>query len=508
MLPEEQTAIAGEDAARLAKGAGVLLGGRLVGRGLSFGVQIVLGRLLGPALFGLYAIGWNIFLLLGLLASLGLEHGVVRYGAPLWGADRAAARALARRALALTLLAAAAAALGLHLAAPGLAGLFGKPSLVAVLEGLAVGVLFLPLLRVAAAATRASQRMSFSVAVEDLGQPLLHLGLVALLFALGWRLAAAVWGAVASYLLAALLALLLLARLLRAAAVDAETRIPGRGELLRFSLPTATAGLLAVFVVWSDRLLVGYFLSAAETGIYQAASQVSILFHLLLSSFTGMFAPMIASLHHEGETARLGELFRVTTKWGLYVGLPAFVVIAGLPEDVLAALLGREFVAGAAPMVVLSTAQLVNLATGAVGMLLIMCGFQRRWLALSGTALVLNVLLNLVLIPRFGLLGAAVATLIAVAVLFVGGLAAVRRGLALWPYDRRYSKGLAAALVAAAGVAGVRLLVPEMPWLRLGLAAPLAYGLFVAALLALGLDREDQEFLSRLRRRLGWGAPS
>lgn len=83
MLPEEQVGQVGDDAARLAKGAGVLLGGRLLGRGISFAVQIVLGRLLGPALFGLYAIGWNVFLLLGLTASLGLEHGVVRYAAPL-----------------------------------------------------------------------------------------------------------------------------------------------------------------------------------------------------------------------------------------------------------------------------------------------------------------------------------------------------------------------------------------------------------------------------------------
>lgn len=506
MLPGEQVEQVGDDAARLAKGAGVLLGGRLFGRGISFAVQIVLGRLLGPALFGLYAIGWNVFLLLGLTASLGLEHGVVRYAAPLWAGDRAGARSLARRALGLSLLAATAASLALYLAAPALAELFRKPELVTVLEGFAVGVLFLSLLRVAAATTRASQRMQFSVAVEDLGQPLLHLGLVALLFALGWRLAASIWAAVVSYLLAASLALLVLARLLRGAGGAPTTAIPSPATLLRFSVPTATAGLLAVFIVWSDRLLVGYFLSAAETGIYQAASQVSILFHLLLSSFTGMFAPMIASLHHQGQTARLGELFRVTTKWGLYVGLPVFLVVAGLPEDVLVTLLGRDFAAGATPMVVLSTAQLLNLATGAVGMLLIMCGFQRRWLALSGVALVANVLLNLALIPRFGLLGAATATLIAVAMLFLGGLVVVRRALGLWPYDRRYGKGMVAALVAAAGVLGVRLLLPVSPWWRLGLAAGLAAGLFVAVLLLLGLDREDREFLHRLRRRLARGA--
>lgn len=493
------------DSAVLARGAGILLVGRTLGRGVGFVAQLILGRLLGPAAFGLYAIGWNLFLIAGQLASLGLEHGVVRYAAP---RDQGAgvARAVATRSLRATLLASSFAAVVLAFAAGPLAeGVFGKPAARPVILAFSAGLLVLPALRVAAAATRASQRMHWSVVAEDMVQPGLHLVLILVLVLGIGGVVPAVWAMVGSYIGGLAVALVFVRRALPPQAVEQTAPVGGAttAELVRFSIPAATAGMLSVMAMWIDRLFVGYFLTEAATGLYQAASHVSIGFTILLASFNAIFGPMSADLWHRNETDRLNALFKVGTKWGLYLGLPAFIVVLAVPEAAIVTLLDARYADAATPLVILCAAQTANLATGAVGFLMVMTGRQNRWLGLSAVALGMNVVLNVVLIPRFELVGAATATAISVAFLFGGGLAAVRGGLGLWPYDRRYAKGGVATAAAALATFGVARYGPEAPAALLAAAIVVSLASFFGVLLALGLDDEDRDLARRLRRRLG-----
>src|SRR2546429_4299282 len=72
------------DVNKLAAGAGIALGGRMLGRGLLLGVDVALARLLGPVQYGIYVIGWTISRLVQLLSPLGLNSGVIRFGARYW----------------------------------------------------------------------------------------------------------------------------------------------------------------------------------------------------------------------------------------------------------------------------------------------------------------------------------------------------------------------------------------------------------------------------------------
>ncbi|MGB6639772.1 MAG: oligosaccharide flippase family protein, partial [Thermoanaerobaculia bacterium] len=118
----------------LAGGAAVLLVGRTGARSISYILQMVLGRLLGPASYGLYAVGWNLLLIVGLAASLGLEHGVIRFGADLSAENGGRLRRVTMRSLKIAALAGGVAAAVLWLLAPWLAeSVFDKPGLRPVL---------------------------------------------------------------------------------------------------------------------------------------------------------------------------------------------------------------------------------------------------------------------------------------------------------------------------------------------------------------------------------------
>ncbi len=296
--------------------------------------------------------------------------------------------------------------------------------------------------------------MRYSVVAEDLAQPLAQLLLVLVFHRLGLAVLGATAAAVLSFGLAAALVLRYLTRL-APGLFSADDSGVATGELIRFALPTSLAGTLSLAAMWIDLLFVGYFRPGVDTGLYMAASQISFLFAVVLTSINAVFSPMIADLHHRGEADRLAGLFRTSTRWGLLLCTPLFVALAANPTGLLSLLMGADYVDGARPMLILACGQMVNLATGAVGFLLVMSGRPALWLGASAAAVALNVTLNLALIPRLGLTGAATATTLSLIGLFGSGLFLVRRELGLWPYDRSFLRLVLGAAVAAAAVVGI-----------------------------------------------------
>lgn len=481
--------------------------GRVSGQGVQVLTQILVARLLGPGDFGLYALGWTVFRLGRALGLLGLDKAVVRFGTAFWRRDGLALRSVLDRSLVLSLLTGGALAGALSLVAPFLAGrIFAKPELASVLGWVALALPLSIVLRVAAAASSVSQRTTYSVFSEDLIQPLTQLVAMLFFLHLGWGLTGAIAAIPLACAVGAAVALGWLVRIFPEAYERRGRAATSWRELIDFSLQ---AGLVTVFVmlaIWVDRLMVGYFRPVSEVGLYQAASQLSLLFTLVLGSFGLIFAPLVAQIHAAEDRPRLSELYRVSTKWGLYVTTPAFLVIVFIPRQVVEVTFGADFTAAWLPLVILTVGQQINAVTGSVGQLLIMSGNERLWLTVSGAAFGLNVVLNALMIPRWGLAGAAAATAIAIAGLFVAGLLFVRSRLQIWPYDRRYLKVAVATLATASLLALLR----QLPFAHSGVALAahlLISGSAFASVIALfPADPEEREILLLIRRRLASAA--
>jgi O-antigen/teichoic acid export membrane protein len=109
---------------------------------------------------------------------------------------------------------------------------------------------------------------------------------------------------------------------------------------------------------------------------------------------------------------------------------------------------GESYLNGAIPLLVLSGAQLISTTTGGVGMLLIMTGHQKQWALISVASLAIGVASSWLLIPGFGINGAAMAAAIAISVLYLSGLFMVKQKINIWPYDKRYIKGMIAGFAS------------------------------------------------------------
>ena len=271
-------------------------------------------------------------------------------------------------------------------------------------------------------------------------------------------------------------------------------------RLLGLSTVISLASIFGTVTMWVDRLIIGAMRPTADVGVYQAMSQASTVFSVILGAVSLIFTPIVASLQVEGDRHRMLELFRVSTKWILYATLPILLVVWFAARDVVSVLYGAEYMIGARTLVLLTIGQILNAATGPTGPFLNMTGSQVALMRLSGLALLSNCILGVLLVPVFGPEGAALATSLSLGGFSLASLVVVRRSLRAWPYDRRLGKVIVASLATVAFLLLVNVAVPSGGLVRLVVMAAGSLLVFGVVAIGLGLDEEDRAFLSTVRR--------
>ena len=485
----------------VAGGAVLSLAGRVVNGVLVFAYGIVLARMLDVESVGVMALALAVMRMAEILARGGLELGILHHVAILEGSGRVAA---VRR----TLVNAAGIALLLGLLMAGLleatAGLvaraYDSPALAPVLRILALSLPPGAMALVLLGALLALRRVAANTLLEKVLWPAVNLAACWVLLAAGFGLA----GASAAYGIAALVALPLAIaaahRALPAAREDALA-VPPR-ELLAYSLPILLVTLLTQLLGWIDTFMLGAFGAIGEVGIYSAAQRTALVASLIVGSFNANFAPRISDLYHRGRLQELEYLFKAVGKWAFLATLPLVLGIL-LLSDELMRLYGPEFVPGAHALSILAFTQLVGAGAGSVGYMLTMSGRQKLMILNIAASCATSVALNALLIPRFGMEGAAASTCIALAVFSVLSLVQVRGALGMHPYKRGYLGVLAAGLVAFGLVALAKAQLPPMPYIPSILAFGTAFVLaYAAGLRVMGFDREEAAMAGRLVRRI------
>src|SRR5581483_1734432 len=270
-----------------------------------------------------------------------------------------------------------------------------------------------------------------------------------------------------------------------------------------FSATVSGMNLLEFVIAQSDKVLIGIFLTTRDLGIYAVAAGLVTFVSIILQSVNQIFSPTIAGLHAKRDYVLLGRMHQTLTKWILGLSIPlATVMILFAPT--LMGIFGRDVEAGWPILVIGTVGQLVNCATGSVGYLLLMSGNQKRLIAIQGFTAGVLLAVTMTLVPRFGIIGAAVASAISVLLSNVLCARSVRTTLGLLAYNRGY---LGLLLPTAATVGSVMWMQPwivgKLPALAaVACAVVLSYAVFAVVCLAVGLDRDDEMITEAVFRRV------
>jgi O-antigen/teichoic acid export membrane protein len=179
--------------------------------------------------------------------------------------------------------------------------------------------------------------------------------------------------------------------------------------------------------------MLGYFRAPAEVGIYAISWRLSLIVSIPLAAFGNIFSPMAAEYVGRDDNHSLQSLLQTVNRWVLAVSLPLAVILALFTAEILS-IFGKEFRGGTFVLQLLVLGQLVNAASGPCGNVLTMKGWT--WLNLINSLILatFNCILNLMMIPTHGLLGAALATAFSLGLVNIMRCVEVRIFLRISPY--------------------------------------------------------------------------
>ncbi len=486
----------------VAKGGGITYAGKLILAGSRFVTAVLLARLLGAEQYGLYILALSVGTLAAGLAILGLDDAVIRFVAIAAGRrDEGRVWGALQVCVGISLFLSVLVSTGLFaLAYPIAEQVFHEPRLAPLLQFTSLIVPFLTLSDVLAGANRGFKKMEYPVIAQNIAQPMIRLILIGALAIIGLSAVQAVITYGLADFSASIIMLYFLnkqfalRRPLRTARRETRT-------ILSFAVPYWLSGLLATFRGSIQALLLGTLSTVKGVGIFSIVDQLNAFGGQFASSITISVKPIVAELHDHGDRAQLGRIYQTTTRWSLAVQIPIFLALVLLPTAILS-IFGKSFTDGAAALAVLALADLINVGTGMCGTLIDMTGHTKLKLANSIIRLVLYLGLGILLVPRWGVLGSAVAALVGEGTINVLRLIEVYILFRLWPYNRSILKPIAAGVLALISV-----LIIGM-WLAAGasllytvIQVAVIFGVYLGANLLLGLSPEDREMLARVYRR-------
>lgn len=465
------------------RGGMVNLVGLLIYGGANFALVAVVTVQLGARGAGAFLVSVGIFTILQKLAELGAVTGLVRFISRFRAtAQLDAVRPVVRVALVPVAGMAVVAAAGLWLGAPQLARWFADRSdaqeVTEVLRALAPFLAVAPVYNVVIQATRGFETMLPQVAVERVGRALLQpIGaLVVTMGGGGPRAVAVLWGASFAVFLGP--ALLALRRCLVTLPPAAEpvVRSSLRAEFWRFTLPRSGGQLFEIGVQWADTLIIGALIGTEAAGIYAAGSRLLLLAVYVVDALIQVVGPRLSGLLAQHRQRDASAVLSVAAGWHTMLVWPVYLVV-GTYASVILALLGDEFMAAEPAVRWLAAAALVAAIHGPSVSVILMGGRSSVALANTAVAFTINVVGNLLVVPRFGISGAGAVW--AATIVVSSSLPAVEAAtmFAVRPW-RRETAGVALTAVLSVGApaVGARLLLGDTLsalLLTIGLGVPI-----------------------------------
>lgn len=324
--------------------------------------------------------------------------------------------------------------------------------------------------------------------------------LVVILITVGWDLEGYVYGEfIASIILLLILGVYLGKSLGFRLQADRDWIDKGvlsyAGTVLLFSV-------LSMITVNLDRILLGH-LSISDLGVYYIAFSFVPFLSIVLTSVNSIFAPVISQVWSEGSMIELQRLYQFFTKWILLLTLPMVYVMVSFSEELLL-LFGKEFIGGAQVLVILSVAHLVNVSFGSVGMLLQMTGQHLQVLRISVINTIVSAVSMFILIPKYGLKGAAIAAALGIILNNILSYLVMYNKFKFIPYQKKSWKLILSSFIS---VLCLKQLFSWIPFSGEGFVSLLVIGLITLVVFLLSarvicFSKEDEEVFNQLKRKL------
>ncbi len=407
----------------------------------AFARQVVAVRLLSPNDYGLFALGMTVigvFVLFGSWLSYGVRRYIPYYLATedIRGVRGTISATLYTQLITALLLT----GLALALASP-LAHIFEKPEMKTVLLLLVPAIPLAMCIDTVSVIYLGFKRIMPEVLLRNISLSVLcFLSLFpAILFRS--RLTPILLLMDAAYLLVALVAMAYSVYRFPIPMTGEERRSAWK-SLFRFSWPLFVVNALWYLIQQSDTLMLGHFVAAERVGAYNAAFLLAQMLGLFLLAINTVYLPVAAELLALQRKEELSEMYYSATKWVFVFALPLFMLMFLYPSTTLTLLFGSAYSQAARALQLICLGQLISTLLGPNVMTLIALEKNRFLMLVYGFVTAVNIFMNLILIPRIGINGAAIASCVSIGLLNAIISLTLYRDHSIHPFRWRYIRAL------------------------------------------------------------------
>ncbi len=422
-----------KDFKELIRGSAIYFVVKLLGIFVSYLFTLFVTRYYGASVWGLFALSLTVLQITSVIGRFGLDIALLRFIAEYKSQGRyGLAKLVYKKAVLFVFLLSLLLALGLYILAPIISkDIFNKTNLIDFIKNVAVILPAFTLLYLNTESLRALKKIGLYVVNQNVFP--FSIALVFLLF-ITWLLNKNIYNVPISYLVAiyisCFLSFVFLYREFKKFSNGSKEKI-SLIKLLSISFPMLMANSLTLIMAWTDIIMLGIFRSEFEVGIYSVASKLSLLTSFTLAAINSIAAPKFAEFWGKGDIKGLAKTAQQATKLILISSLPILLMFSLFPNTILS-IFGEGFSKASGALIILTLGQFINAAAGSVGNILLMTGRQKIFQNFLLIGIVINIVLNLILIPHLGIIGAAMATAISLAFWNIAALIYIRKVYGFW----------------------------------------------------------------------------
>jgi len=486
----------------IVKGAIILLVGAVISKILTYFYRLIVARI-GTSEYGIISLAITITTMLSLIATFGMGEGVSRF-IPYYNEkkEKEKVRGIINYSLILTTSIALALSALLFIFSDFIAmNFFHEEKLGIILKITSLMVPLNTLFDILVNIIRSFKKVKYEVYIKNIAGNLLKIIFTLILLSIGYGLlGVAIALPLATIITVVFLFYVINKKIFKIFNNKAEAKYQNK-ELFFYSLPLVFNTVAYLIMSWIDIILIGYFKTTSDVGIYNAAIPTAQLIFIVPNALLVLFMPVLTGLYAAKNNERFNSLYKTITRWMfMFCAISAsFFIIFG--RKFLSIFFGNEYASGATALAIISVAYLIFYTTLSSNRILLILKKTKLILINTIAGAIVNIILNIYLIPKYGINGAAIATgisLILIAVLQLTETVIIKR---IMPVNSKYINIILSVLITSMIISSIKDYVTNL--ISLLLIGGLMMLIFIFLLFVTkSFTKDDRKIINYLKNKI------
>lgn len=454
-------------------------------------------RITTPDQYGLYSLSLAVVAIFVCVGRLGLQDGIARTVS--FSRD-ARPGTFVSSVLLFSLVSGGGCLLFLFIFSPYISSFFGK-DINWILRILMISIPFTLLLEYSVSLYRGKEKTEFKVIFNDILKNAIFILILIGAFVMDVPLSIIVAGYVISIAVPAITIITYAAHTM---GVQTSKILPTSKNLLVFSLPLMAGSIFQLIIGSADTLLLGVFNPSTDIGMYNAALPTAKLIQTFLGAVLLIFVPVATSLFSRGLEKELKRIYAVISKWVLFFTFPFFLVLFLHADQIFQFLYGSSYAPAVFPFKIMAVGYVLNAALGPNQGALIAVGRTKALMGVIIMTALINLVCNILLIPPFGIVGAALSMVITLSISSAVKGSALYILTGIHPFTRNFIYSICGAVMLAGGLHILIASIISVDTWMLPLFLILYMGGYgVSMVVTRSIDPEDIWMLTLFEKRTG-----